>query len=240
MTGCRNGGRVDVGSVTAVSVAVVGVVGTLLSALLTQRAADRSRQRERERAELARERRGELLEVRTCYVALDTATRPYLAALTDQVHALRRDGSGRVRQRLSDARDQHRDVYAEAQPRVPDPVLDLAGQPETARVWRSRLHQLHVRQAELTVKRSAPGWVLPPPRNAPRGSGWPPCPARKPSYAASRGCAPRWTPRPPCVPGAAPPKANRPHGTSSSPATPGPARPPSPASSARCTGTRAC
>lgn len=127
MTGCRNGGRVDVGSVTAVSVAVVGVVGTLLSALLTQRAADRSRQRERERAELARERRGELLEVRTCYVALNTATRQYLAALTDQVHALGRDGSGPVRQRLTDARDQHRDVYAEAQLRVPDPVLDLAG-----------------------------------------------------------------------------------------------------------------
>lgn len=128
MTGYRNGGRVDVGSVTAVSVAVVGVVGTLLSALLTQRAADRSRQRERERAEVARERRGELLEVRTCYVALNTATRQYLAALTDQVHALRRDGSGPVRQRLTDARDQHRDVYAEAQLRVPDPVLDLAGE----------------------------------------------------------------------------------------------------------------
>ncbi|ESP96091.1 hypothetical protein EES44_14160 [Streptomyces sp. ADI96-15] len=128
MTGRRNGGRVDVGSVTAVSVAVVGVVGTLLSALLTQRAADRSRQRERERAELARERRGELLEMRTCYVALNTATRQYLAALTDLVHALRRDGSGPVRQRLTEARDQHRDVYAEAQLRVPDPVLDLAGQ----------------------------------------------------------------------------------------------------------------
>lgn len=86
------------------------------------------KQRERERAELARERRGELLDVRTCYVALNTATRQYLAALTDQVHALRRDGSGPVRQRLTDARDQHRDVYAEAQLRVPDPVLDLAGQ----------------------------------------------------------------------------------------------------------------
>ncbi|WP_257001561.1 hypothetical protein [Streptomyces albidoflavus] len=118
----------DVGSVTAVSVAVVGVVGTLLSALLTQRAADRSRQRERERAELARECRGELLDVRTCYVALNTATRQYLAARTDQVHALRRDGSGPVRQRLTAARDQHRDVYAEAQLHVPDPVLDLAGQ----------------------------------------------------------------------------------------------------------------
>lgn len=117
----------DVGSATALSAAVVGVVGTLLSALLTQRAADRSRQHERERAELARERRGEAKELRACYVALNTAARQYLAALTDQVHALGRDDTAPVRQRLAEARDQHRDVYAEAQLRVPDRVLDLAG-----------------------------------------------------------------------------------------------------------------
>ncbi|MFG3529950.1 hypothetical protein ACGF8B_24815 [Streptomyces sp. NPDC047917] len=117
----------DVGSATALSAAVVGVVGTLLSALLTQRAADRSRQHEQERAEMARERRGEVKELRACYVALNTAARQYLAALTDQVHALSRDDSTPVRQRLAEARDQHRDVYAEAQLRVPDRVLDLAG-----------------------------------------------------------------------------------------------------------------
>lgn len=116
----------DVGSATALSAAVVGVVGTLLSALLTQRAADRS-QHERERAELAREGRSEVKELRACYVALNTAVRQYLAALTDQVHALSRDDSTPVRQRLAEARDQHRDVYAEAQLRVPDRVLDLAG-----------------------------------------------------------------------------------------------------------------
>ncbi|MHC8560800.1 hypothetical protein ACW23B_01810 [Streptomyces albidoflavus] len=119
-------------------------------------------------------------------------------------------------------------------------VRAMAGQPETARVWRSRLHQLHARGAQLDRDTSVPGWARPPPRNAPRGNGWPPCPARKTSYAASRGCAPRWRPRPHCAPGAAPPKANHPHGTSCSPATRGPARPPWPASSARCTGTWAC
>nr|WP_329172533.1 hypothetical protein [Streptomyces decoyicus] len=80
----------DVGSATALWAAVVGVVGTLLSALLPQRAADRSRQREQERAEQSCERRSEVQELRSCDVALNTAARQYLAALTDQLNALSR------------------------------------------------------------------------------------------------------------------------------------------------------
>ncbi|WP_432154696.1 hypothetical protein [Streptomyces tricolor] len=118
----------DVGAATAPLVAVVGVVGTLLSALLTQRAADRGRRREQERAEEVRERRRHAQELRACYVALNTSARQYLAALTDQVHALGRDEELRTaRRRLTEARDQYRDVYAEAQMRMPDRVLDLAG-----------------------------------------------------------------------------------------------------------------
>ncbi|WP_274912098.1 hypothetical protein [Streptomyces sp. WZ-12] len=117
----------DVNGAGAPVVAAVGVVGTLLSALLTQRAAERSRRREQERAERARARETE--ERRACYVALNTATRQYLAALTDQFHALSRTEDPRVaRQRLTEARDLHRDVYAEAQMRLPDPVLALAGE----------------------------------------------------------------------------------------------------------------
>lgn len=117
------------GSAMALLVAVVGVVGTLLSALLTQRAADRSRQREQERAERLRERRSAAEERRSCYVALNTVARQYLAALTDQVHALSRDGDLRpARQRLTDARDLHRDVYAEAQMRLPEKVLGIASE----------------------------------------------------------------------------------------------------------------
>ncbi|MET9037697.1 hypothetical protein [Streptomyces mirabilis] len=118
----------DVGNATALLVAVVGVVGTLLSALLTQRAADRSRQREQERAEQLRERRSEAQELRSCYVVFNTSARQYLAALTDHLHALGRDEDLRsVRQRLTEARDQHRDAYAEAQMRLPERVLELAG-----------------------------------------------------------------------------------------------------------------
>ncbi|MEV4999099.1 hypothetical protein [Streptomyces niveus] len=119
----------EVGSLTALAAAVVGCAGTLLSALLTQRAADHSRQHEQERAELARQRHVDIRELRACYVGLNTAARQYLAALTDQVHALSRgDDMSVVRQRLTEARDQHRDVYAEAQLRVPEQVLDLAGE----------------------------------------------------------------------------------------------------------------
>ncbi|MBG0851833.1 hypothetical protein I2W78_08240 [Streptomyces spinoverrucosus] len=118
----------DVGDATAALVAVAGVVGTLLSALLTQRAADRGRRREQERAEQVWERRSEAQELRSCYVALNTSARQYLAALTDQLHALGRDEDARsVRQRLTEARDHHRDVYAEAQMRMPEHVLGIAG-----------------------------------------------------------------------------------------------------------------
>ncbi|MFE9632006.1 hypothetical protein [Streptomyces sp. NPDC006463] len=117
----------DIGVVTAPLVAVVGVVGTLLSALLTQRAADRSRQRERQRAEEVWERRSEAQELWSCYVALNTSGRHYLAALTDQLHALGDAAQApHVRQRLTGARDHHREVYAEAQMRLPELVLDHA------------------------------------------------------------------------------------------------------------------
>jgi hypothetical protein len=119
----------DVSGAGAPVVAVVGVVGTLLSALLTQRAAERSRRREQERVERAQALAREREERRGCYVALNTASRQYLAALTDQLHALVRTEDPRaVRQRLTEARDLHRDVYAEAQMRLPESVLALAGE----------------------------------------------------------------------------------------------------------------
>ncbi|MEU9700506.1 hypothetical protein [Streptomyces sp. NPDC047981] len=118
----------DIGVLTALLVAVVGVAGTLMSALLTQRAADRSRQRELERVGEAWDRRAEARELWSCYVALNTSGRHYLAALTDLVYALEREAElPSVRKRLTAARDRHRQVYAEAQMRLPDRVLDHAG-----------------------------------------------------------------------------------------------------------------
>ncbi|MFF3557636.1 hypothetical protein ACFYXL_30015 [Streptomyces tsukubensis] len=119
----------DVNGAGTLIVAVVGVLGTLLSALLTQCAADRSRRREQERAERAQALARDAEERRACYAALNSASRQYLAALTDQLHALiRTEDPGTVRQRLTEARDLHRDVYAGAQMRLPDPVLAPVGE----------------------------------------------------------------------------------------------------------------
>lgn len=118
----------DIGVLSALLAAVVGIVGTLMSALLTQRAADRSRQRELARAGEVWDRRAEAQGLWSCYVALNTSGRHYLAALTDQLCALGREAElPSARQRLTAARDQHREVYAEAQMRLPDRVLDHAG-----------------------------------------------------------------------------------------------------------------
>lgn len=118
----------DASVVSGLGVAAVGVLGTLLSSLLTQRAADESRRRDRAEERREQECRARLEARRDTYVALNTACRQYLAALTDQMHALANaDDSPAVSRRLTAARDAHRDCYAEAQLRVPDPVLDLAG-----------------------------------------------------------------------------------------------------------------
>ncbi|MET8824408.1 hypothetical protein ABZX40_07600 [Streptomyces sp. NPDC004610] len=118
----------DLGDASALAATVVGVAGTLLSALLTQRAADRGRLGELERAEVLQDQRSETQELRLCYVALNRAGRQYLAALTDQLHALGRTEEPRsVQERLTEARDRYREVYAEAQLRLPQGVLESAG-----------------------------------------------------------------------------------------------------------------
>lgn len=125
----------DAGTYVALGVAVVGVVGTLLSALLTQRASDRTKRLELEHADrrrledLASQRDQVGVEQRrTAYVALNKAARQHLTALTDHLHVLLRDEDRQEsRGQLDEARATHRDCYAEAQLIVPDPVLAVAG-----------------------------------------------------------------------------------------------------------------
>ncbi|MFF2699503.1 hypothetical protein ACFVUQ_14185 [Streptomyces cyaneofuscatus] len=117
----------DAANATTLGVAVVGVLGTLLSALLVQRAGERSRKREHERAEATQERRTAVQETLACHIAFNAAVRQYLAALTDQIHELGRDGPDSVQQRLTEARDHHRDVYAEVQLRTSERITGLAG-----------------------------------------------------------------------------------------------------------------
>lgn len=127
-------------------IAVVGVAGTLGAALLTQNRADRTKrmelqaaadQRREERghaeellkAEQARQWQRESLERRrTCYIALNTASRQYLTEMTNYTHALRRgQDADAALSNLEVARLGFRDSYAESQMVLPDAVLRAAG-----------------------------------------------------------------------------------------------------------------
>ncbi|WP_327674559.1 hypothetical protein [Kitasatospora sp. NBC_00458] len=122
----------DPSSLTALLVAVVGVAGTLASALLTQRRGDAARREERDladrqrREELAGQREAvDLAERRAGYTALNIAARQYLTALNDYAHALRRDPAAAepALAVLDTVRTEYLQRYAEAQMTVPDLVL---------------------------------------------------------------------------------------------------------------------
>ncbi|MFJ6486693.1 MULTISPECIES: hypothetical protein [unclassified Streptomyces] len=124
---------------------MVGVVGTLGAALLTQNRADRTKRMELQaaaeqqreerghaeellRAEQARQWQSESLERRrACYVALNTASRQYLTAMTRYAHALRCGADvDTTRGNLETARLSYRDIYAESQMIVPGAVLQAS------------------------------------------------------------------------------------------------------------------
>ncbi|MFC7840499.1 hypothetical protein [Streptomyces sp. NPDC057382] len=134
------------GSWAGLVVAVVGVVGTLGAALLTQNRADRTKrlelraaaeQRREERqhaeallqAEQAQVRQREGLELRRrCYTELNTASRQFLTTMNSYLHALRHDGDvDAALAELEAVRLAYRDRYSEAQMIAPRPVLNACG-----------------------------------------------------------------------------------------------------------------
>ncbi|MEU5482843.1 hypothetical protein [Streptomyces mirabilis] len=122
-------------STSALVIALVGIAGTLASALLTQRSANNSKIRELERADRQRaEDRAYQAEQaaiearRTCYVALNIAARLYQTALTNFLVAIRAGTvTDEIRTDVDDMRRDHRARHAEAQMLVPDAVLTAAG-----------------------------------------------------------------------------------------------------------------
>ncbi|GLU46523.1 hypothetical protein [Nocardiopsis ansamitocini] len=130
----ETGGPMD-GAVLGLLTALTGIAGTLASAFMVQRGAERSKARELEHAERMRaeerrhaDERTALDTRRSCYVALNTAARYYHIVLTDCRHALQADlMTEELRSRLDEARVDHRAQHAEAQMVLPDTVLGAAG-----------------------------------------------------------------------------------------------------------------
>ncbi|TDC80111.1 hypothetical protein [Streptomyces hainanensis] len=122
------------GTVESLLVTGIAVLGTLISAVLTQRQANRSLTQELDRldqwrtADRAEQTRHDTALVhRVVYTALNTAARRYLAALTDQLHALGLGtGVEATTTELHEARAAHADSYAELQLVAPEAVLAAA------------------------------------------------------------------------------------------------------------------
>ncbi|MFE7229942.1 hypothetical protein ACFVAF_04540 [Streptomyces sp. NPDC057596] len=122
-------------STSALVIALLGITGTLTSALLTQRSANNSKIRELERADQQRreERAYQTERVtiegrRASYVALNIAARLYQTALTNYFVAVRAGVvTDEIRTDVDEMRRDHRARHAEAQMLVPDPVLIAAG-----------------------------------------------------------------------------------------------------------------
>ncbi|WP_225829207.1 hypothetical protein [Streptomyces naphthomycinicus] len=138
------------GDWTGLAIAVVGVVGTLGAALMTQNRADRTKrlelraaaeQRQEERrhaeallgAEQAQARQRESLELRRrCYIDLNTASRQYLTSMTNYLHALRQDTDVETSlAQLETSRSAYRDSYSEAQMIAPRAVLGVSSTAKT-------------------------------------------------------------------------------------------------------------
>ncbi|MGA5564729.1 hypothetical protein ACPCUV_26670 [Streptomyces platensis] len=131
----------------ALAVAIVGVVGTLGAALLTQSRAARlkrhelqevARQQREERAHADQIRQQEARAAahceqtdlrRACYVSLNTTARQYQTAQINLMHALRALDEAKIQlcvEQLEERRLALRDNYAEAQMIVPSAVLTAA------------------------------------------------------------------------------------------------------------------
>lgn len=122
------------GVATTVVVAILGVIGTLVSPLLAQWTVarsrklefdlqDRQRRADREDARVAQA----LEERRSIYARLNTAARQYTQELRAYLRSISSDEvTDDGRSALAGARQAYRDLYSEAQMIMPDRVLEAA------------------------------------------------------------------------------------------------------------------
>lgn len=120
----------------AIIVAAVGVLGTLLSPLISSWVSIRGKQQEFEFSlrdkndkRLRNEAREAFAERRNCYISLNAAVRDYHASLRASSHSVE---AGRPREGYDEllikVRGEYRFRYAEAQMIVPDRILEIARQ----------------------------------------------------------------------------------------------------------------
>ncbi|EQD83804.1 hypothetical protein A8924_6004 [Saccharopolyspora erythraea NRRL 2338] len=121
-------------AISQIVVAVLGIGGTLASALLTQRSANRAKSRELEHARQLQAdereyatRQAQFEARRTCYAALTAGTRDFMNVATNVLHALEKgEVTEELRSELDRVRRDHRLRHAEASMMLPDTVMAAA------------------------------------------------------------------------------------------------------------------
>lgn len=120
------------GAAVSVIVAIVGVGGTLASAVITQVLAQRAESRRSDREErvrIAEQRASEdqrkIDQLRSCYVQLNAHDRYYRDAMLAYAYALKSGSADAEAAEVNSARRAQRDTRAEAQLVASDAVLEL-------------------------------------------------------------------------------------------------------------------
>ncbi|MBL7501161.1 hypothetical protein I6A84_10825 [Frankia sp. CNm7] len=124
------------GATVSLVVAVVGVCGTLASAIFSQQLSQRARLKELEHAESQRlaereaaDNQRKLDQLRDCYIQLNANDRSYRDAMLAYAHALKAGSRGEAEAaEVATARRAQRDSRAEAQMIASDKVLRSEGQ----------------------------------------------------------------------------------------------------------------
>jgi hypothetical protein len=137
-------------------VAVVGVFGTLASAIVTLLLSQRAKLQElkyAERQRLAEQDAAKKQQLRSCYVQLNANDRNYRDALLAYAYALKAGSPSEAEAaEVTTARRAQRDARAEAQMAVSDEVLEAEGQVNyQLTVAYSRLKQLE-RETDASVR----------------------------------------------------------------------------------------
>jgi hypothetical protein len=149
------------GATVSLIVAIVGVLGTLASAVMSQVLTQRAKLRELELAEAVRvaqerdaEKRRRSDQLQSCYVQLNAHDRHYRDAMLAYAYALRSGSADVEAAEVSGARRAQRDVRAEAQMLASLEVLTVEGRVNNRLTVAYRRLMEAAREADSSARRT--------------------------------------------------------------------------------------
>jgi len=149
------------GATVSLIVAIVGVFGTLASAVMSQVLTQRAKLRELELAEVVRvaqerdaEKRRRSDQLQSCYVQLNAQDRHYRDAMLAYAYALRSGSADVEAAEVSGARRAQRDVRAEAQMMASLEVLTVEGRVNNRLTVAYRRLMEAAREADSSARRA--------------------------------------------------------------------------------------